>query len=303
VADGPPPRSATGGTVPSTFATGYRYAGLGYTTAMEAAVAPLAARHAHAELDDTPLIDSGFYVLLGNDDYLLRQIAAGELARARDYAGWLLGVTRAYAIKIVNPGGVAVWKDSGREGRDRVRERPPRSERRRGPGDVRVRHDRHRRRPGRAPAVCEQRPEVGERGHRARDGVRHRPLFVPGEGRGGGAAVGRGARAVPLGQRPVARGAFDRPSQWGHVPLVSGADPGPDGPRLPRRAAQGCESKAVEGQRTARWFDPGIYPGRDRDRHARRSRPAARALAEGTSRPGRGRRRDRVRAGRRPGKD
>src|SRR5207302_1553313 len=110
LADGPPARSGTGGTVPSTFATGYRYAGLGYTTAMEAAVAPLAARHAHAELDDTPIIDSGFYVLLGNDDYLLRQIAAGETARARDYAGWLLGVTRAYAIKIVNPGGGTVWK-------------------------------------------------------------------------------------------------------------------------------------------------------------------------------------------------
>jgi len=114
--DGPPARSGTGGTVPSTFATGYRYAGLGYTTAMEAAVAPLAARHAHAELDDTPLIDSGFFVLLGNDDYLLRQIAAGETARARDYAGWLLGVTRAYAIKIVNPGGVAVWKSGGAGG-------------------------------------------------------------------------------------------------------------------------------------------------------------------------------------------
>ena len=114
LADGPSPRSGTGGTVPSTFATGYRYAGLGYTTAMEAAVAPLAARQAHAELDDTPLIDAGCYVLLGNDDYLLRQIARGEIARARDYAGWLLGVTRAYAIKIVNPGGVAVWKDGGR---------------------------------------------------------------------------------------------------------------------------------------------------------------------------------------------
>src|SRR5207244_2138528 len=79
-------------------------------------VAPLAARHAHAELDDTPLIDSGFFVLLGNDDYLLRQIAAGETARARDYAGWLLSVTRAYAIKIVNPGGVAVWKSGGAGG-------------------------------------------------------------------------------------------------------------------------------------------------------------------------------------------
>lgn len=108
--DGILARAGTGGTVPSTFATGYRYAGLGYTTAMEAAVAPLGARHAHAELDDTPILDAGFFVLLGNDDYLLRQIAAGERARARDYAAWLLGITRAYAIKIVNPGGVSLWK-------------------------------------------------------------------------------------------------------------------------------------------------------------------------------------------------
>jgi len=109
------PRSGTGGTIPSTFTTGYRYAGLGYTTVMEAAVAPLMARQAHAELDDTPIIDTGCFVLLGNDDYLLRQLAAGEGARARDYAAWLLGAARAYAIKIVNPGGIARWKSGGAE--------------------------------------------------------------------------------------------------------------------------------------------------------------------------------------------
>ncbi len=43
-----PARSGTGGTVPSTFTTGYRYAGLGYTTAFDAAVAPITARHCHA---------------------------------------------------------------------------------------------------------------------------------------------------------------------------------------------------------------------------------------------------------------
>ena len=102
--------SGSGGTMPSTFATGYRYAGLGYTTVFDAAVAPVAARHAHAQLDDTPIVDGGFFALLGNDDYLLRQIAAGERARARDYAAWLLGAVGAYAIKIVNPGGVALWK-------------------------------------------------------------------------------------------------------------------------------------------------------------------------------------------------
>jgi formylmethanofuran dehydrogenase subunit A len=109
-----PPRSGTGGTVPTTFTTGYRYAALGYTTVFDAAVAPLLARHSHAEMDDTPCVDGGIFVLLGNDEYLLRQVAAGERDRARDYAAWLLGSTGAYAIKIVNPGGVEAWKSGQR---------------------------------------------------------------------------------------------------------------------------------------------------------------------------------------------
>jgi formylmethanofuran dehydrogenase subunit A len=113
--DGEPlARSGTGGTVPSTFTTGYRYAGLGYTTVFDAAVAPLTARQSHAELDDTPIVDSGFFVLMGNDDYLLRLIDAGEAAAARDYAGWLLSATGGYAIKVVNPGGIELWKRGSR---------------------------------------------------------------------------------------------------------------------------------------------------------------------------------------------
>jgi formylmethanofuran dehydrogenase subunit A len=107
-------RSGTGGTVPTTFTTGYRYAGLGYTTVFDAAVAPLLARHSHAELEDTPCIDGGIFILMGNDEYLLRQVAAGEKERARDYAAWLLGATGGYAIKIVNPGGVEAWKSGQR---------------------------------------------------------------------------------------------------------------------------------------------------------------------------------------------
>jgi formylmethanofuran dehydrogenase subunit A len=111
---GTSPRSGTGGTVPSTFTTGYRYAGLGYTTVFDAAVAPLMARHSHAELEDTPCLDGGIFILMGNDEYLLRQVAAGERERARDYAAWLLGSTGGYAIKIVNPGGVEAWKSGQR---------------------------------------------------------------------------------------------------------------------------------------------------------------------------------------------
>ena len=113
--DEPRARSGTGGTVPSTFTTGYRYAGLGYTTVFDAAVAPLHARTSHAEFDDTPIVDGGFFVLMGNDEYLLRLIDAGERERAREYAAWLLGAAGGYAIKIVNPGGVEMWKRGARD--------------------------------------------------------------------------------------------------------------------------------------------------------------------------------------------
>ena len=106
-------RSGVGKTVPSTFATGYRYAAMGYTTAFDAAVPPLAARHAHEEFSDTPVIDKGFFVLMGNNEFIMQQIAAGEHERLRHYVAWLLNATRGYAVKLVNPGGVELWKFRG----------------------------------------------------------------------------------------------------------------------------------------------------------------------------------------------
>jgi formylmethanofuran dehydrogenase subunit A len=102
--------SGTMGSVPSTFATGYKYAGLGYTTAFDAAIPPLAARHAHEELEDTPCIDKGFYVLMGNNHYILQAIRQGEHERMRGFIAWLLGAAKGFAAKLVNPGGVEVWK-------------------------------------------------------------------------------------------------------------------------------------------------------------------------------------------------
>ncbi|WP_020468500.1 formylmethanofuran dehydrogenase subunit A [Zavarzinella formosa] len=106
-------RSGTLGSTPSTFATGYLYAGLGYTTVFDAAIPPLGARHTHEEFHDTPIIDKGFFVLLGNNLYALEQLANGETDRLRDYIAWILNATRGYAIKAVNPGGVENWKRGG----------------------------------------------------------------------------------------------------------------------------------------------------------------------------------------------
>ncbi len=103
-------RSGTAGSTPTTFVTGYLYAGLGYTTVFDAAIPPLGARHTLEEFHDTPVIDKGFFVLVGNNHYAMRQIAAGERDRLRAFCAWLLNSTRGYALKIVNPGGVEVWK-------------------------------------------------------------------------------------------------------------------------------------------------------------------------------------------------
>ena len=102
--------SGTTGSVPSTFATGYKYAGLGYTTAFDAAVPPLSARHAHEELADTPCIDKGFFALLGNNHYVMKSIADKEPEKLKAFVAWLMGAAKAYAVKLVNPGGVEVWK-------------------------------------------------------------------------------------------------------------------------------------------------------------------------------------------------
>jgi len=106
----PVTRSGTGGTVPSTFTTGYRYATLGYTTAMEAAIPPIGARHALEELQDTPVIDKGLYVLLGNNVMLYKLLQEGRKEQVREAVAWWLGAAKAYTLKLVNPGGDEPWK-------------------------------------------------------------------------------------------------------------------------------------------------------------------------------------------------
>jgi formylmethanofuran dehydrogenase subunit A len=103
-------RSGTGGLVPSTFATGYRYSLLGYTTVVEAAAPPLAARHVLAELRDTPMIDKAFLILMGNNQVLFELIRGGGGDRLKDAIAWWLDVTGGYGVKLVNPGGVELYK-------------------------------------------------------------------------------------------------------------------------------------------------------------------------------------------------
>lgn len=83
---------------------------MGYTTAFDGAIAPLTARHAHEEMADTPCIGKGIYVLMGNNHYVMQCAAKSDVPKLKAFIGWLLSATKGYAPKLVNPGGVEVWK-------------------------------------------------------------------------------------------------------------------------------------------------------------------------------------------------
>lgn len=102
-------RSGVGYSIPSTFTTGYRYSQMGYTTVMNPSMAPLEAKHTHEELNDIPMLDKATYPLLGDWWFVLENIQKGDLEECARYVAWMLGITKGYAIKIVNPGGLESW--------------------------------------------------------------------------------------------------------------------------------------------------------------------------------------------------
>ena len=108
-------RSGSGEPTMTCFATGYRYAEMGYTAAFEPAMVPVNARQTHIELSDVPMVDKGTYVMIGNDDYFLRALAAGKSQKhLNDYIAWVINATQSLAVKIVNPGGINAFKFNGR---------------------------------------------------------------------------------------------------------------------------------------------------------------------------------------------
>jgi len=101
--------SGTGYTVPSVYLEGYQYSQMGYTTVFEAAVPPLEARHTHEEMRSIPMIDTGGYLVLGNNWFLMRYLRDGEIERAANYVAWMMRTHKTYGIKCVNPAGVENW--------------------------------------------------------------------------------------------------------------------------------------------------------------------------------------------------
>ena len=109
-------RAGCGHAIPSTQITGYRYAEMGYTACFEPAMLAANARQAHMEMGDTPMVDKGAFVMLGSDDFFLRQLTQKEdFQRIKDYVAWTMHAAQAIAVKVVNPGGISAFKFNQRK--------------------------------------------------------------------------------------------------------------------------------------------------------------------------------------------
>jgi formylmethanofuran dehydrogenase subunit A len=102
-------RSGSGYSVPSTFATGYRYAIMGYTLLCEPAMPPLLARHTHEELNDIPIVDTMAFTLMDKNWIILQYLKKGDYKLCAAFVAWILRATKGYCIKLVNPGGGEAW--------------------------------------------------------------------------------------------------------------------------------------------------------------------------------------------------
>lgn len=93
------------------YATGVRYAEMGYSTVIEPAVIPTHAVEAQRELSRIPIIDVGGLVILGNDDFTLSLLREGAGAtEIEDIVAWTLSHSRCLGLKVINAGGSAAFK-------------------------------------------------------------------------------------------------------------------------------------------------------------------------------------------------
>ncbi len=100
-----------------TTQTGLKYAQMGYTACFEPAMLLSSARHTHAELADTPALDHGAYVVLGNEDWLLPALNDPKCDDRvlQTLVAWSLRASRALAVKSVNPAGINAFKFNQRK--------------------------------------------------------------------------------------------------------------------------------------------------------------------------------------------
>ncbi len=106
-------RAGVWASVPPTHITGYKYSELGYTFVTEAATAGLVARHSHEELGEINPLDKIMFPLFGNHQLFMEYSREKDYDKLAAFAAWMLRATKGFALKAVNPTGVADWSWGG----------------------------------------------------------------------------------------------------------------------------------------------------------------------------------------------
>ena len=101
--------ATSGYSVPTTYGTSYRYSGMGYTTVLEGAMAPLEARHTHEEFTYTPLQDTMANTLFDGNWAVMEALGENDGERIAAIVAWMLRAVKGFAIKLTNPGGTECW--------------------------------------------------------------------------------------------------------------------------------------------------------------------------------------------------
>ncbi len=102
-------RSGVAGIIPSSYATGYLYSAMGYTTVVEPALPATKALGAWEEIEDIPGLDIGMLPLFCNSMISFKYIEEGDISGLAAYIAWTLKKVGGLGVKVVNPGGTYAW--------------------------------------------------------------------------------------------------------------------------------------------------------------------------------------------------
>jgi formylmethanofuran dehydrogenase subunit A len=102
-------RAGVAGIIPSSYATGYLYSSMGYTTVVEPALPSVKALGAWEEIDDIPGLDIGLLPMFCNSMITFKYVQDGDISGLAAYIAWTLKNVGGLGAKVVNPGGTYAW--------------------------------------------------------------------------------------------------------------------------------------------------------------------------------------------------
>ncbi|TFG14331.1 formylmethanofuran dehydrogenase subunit A [Candidatus Thorarchaeota archaeon] len=102
-------RSGVAGIIPSSYATGYLYSRMGYTTVIEPALPAVKGLGAWEEAEDIPGLDMAMLPLFSNSMITFRYIQDDDISGLAAYIAWTLKSVGGFGVKVVNPGGTYAW--------------------------------------------------------------------------------------------------------------------------------------------------------------------------------------------------